>query len=102
MTPISGIFVKLVYQILAVVLILAGLVIFPLPIPFGAALIAVGLTVLIGNSQTFAAFLWARRVRHPRVHELLNTLEDRMPTGIRRILERSDPDVTEHPDKQAG
>ena len=93
---------KLVYQIFAVILILAGLVIFPLPIPFGAALIAIGLTVLIGNSRAFAAFLRARRVRHPRVHELFNTLEDRMPTGIRRILERSDPDVPEHPDRQAG
>lgn len=93
---------KLVYQFFAVILILSGLVIFPLPIPFGAALIAIGLTVLIGNSRAFAAFLRARRVQHPRVHELLNALEDRAPANIRRILERSDPDVTEQPDKQPG
>lgn len=82
----------ILYQICAIILILTGFAIVPLPIPFGALMIAVGLTILIGSSRPFAAFVKARRSRSPRIHRLLGFLENRSPARLRDVLKRSDPD----------
>ena len=84
---------RLFIQILAVLLILLGLVVLPLPIPFGGILLAAGLTILIASSASFAAALKARRLRHAFLHRLLYAIEERAPRCIRAILERSDPSL---------
>ena len=82
----------ILYHIFAVILVLAGIAVIPLPIPFGALMVAVGLTILISINRPFAAFVKARRQRHPLIHRLLELLENGSPSGIRNVLKRSDPE----------
>ena len=93
---------NVLYQILAVILILAGLAVVPLPVPLGALMLALGLTILIGNSRAFTAFVRGRRRRHASLHRALQALERSTPRSIRTVLERSDPHTDDqHPQQQA-
>lgn len=81
-----------VYQILGWLLIVVGLPLFWTPIPIGLILIAIGLSLLIANSDSARAFLQERRRRHPRFNAWLLKAEDIVPHPFDRILKRTDLD----------
>jgi len=81
----------LLYIAAAFMLMGAGLIMFPLPIPLGAPMIAVGVTVLISHSRTAARGLMALRLRSARVERVIYFLETRSPKAVARILRRTRP-----------
>lgn len=81
----------LLYIAAAFVLIGSGLIMFPLPIPLGAPMIAVGVTVLISHSRTAARGLMALRLRSERVERAIRFLETRSPKPVARTLRRTRP-----------
>ncbi|MCR9127962.1 MAG: hypothetical protein NXI12_00425 [Alphaproteobacteria bacterium] len=81
-----------VYQILGVLLILAGLPLFWTPIPVGLIMIAAGLALLISNSDAAREFVRARRARHPRFNAWVIKAEGVVPHPFDRILKRTDVD----------
>ncbi len=81
-----------VYQILGVLLILAGLPLFWTPIPVGLIMIAAGLALLISNSDAAREFVRARRARHPRFDAWVIKAERVVPHPFDRILKRTDVD----------
>jgi hypothetical protein len=81
----------LLYIAAALVLIGAGLIVFPLPIPFGAPMVAVGVTLLISHSRVAARGLMALRFKSPQVERAIHFLEVRAPKAIARVLRRTRP-----------
>jgi uncharacterized membrane protein HdeD (DUF308 family) len=78
--------------ILAIVLIVAGLIVLPLPIPFGALILLVlGVSLLIASNDTAAGWIRAWRVRNPRLNSRMLSLEARLPVWISKILRRTTP-----------
>lgn len=81
-----------IYTVLAIILISVGIVVFILPIPMGALMIAAGLGMLMRYSEGFAAFVKRIRYRYPNFNEFLAKVEARLPDGLRITLEVSNPD----------
>lgn len=82
---------RIVLLILAVVLIFVGLVVLPLPIPFGAAMILTGLTILIASNDTAAGWIRKWREQNPRMNQRILALESRLPDKLGKILRRTTP-----------
>ncbi|MBD3370426.1 hypothetical protein GF402_08715 [Candidatus Fermentibacteria bacterium] len=83
---------RICVQIASVVIIVAGLIIFPLPIPLGAVLFTVGLGLLVSSSNDTARFLMRLRRRHPGFDCWMKRAEHRLPGSIGRIMRRTTPD----------
>jgi hypothetical protein len=77
--------------ILAIVLIGAGLIVLPLPIPFGALMLVLGISLLIASNDTAAGWSRRWRVRNPRLNSRMLSLEARLPAWISKILRRTTP-----------
>ena len=82
---------RLVLRIGAIVLILVGLVVWPLPIPFGLPMVAVGLTIFVANSVWAASKVRAARQRWPRFNVGMRKTGRSLPRSIYRILASTDP-----------
>lgn len=76
----------------AILLILLGIVMTPLPIPFGLLSILLGLSLLI--SVVPAVRLWVIRLRlkYQRSSARLNRIGKRMPAFLRALIEDTDPE----------
>lgn len=72
-------------------LILVGLIVFPMPIPLGAIMIACGLVLLLSSSATAARLLKSFRKRHRGANQVIETVEERLPETWKKVLRRSDP-----------
>lgn len=72
----------------ALLLIFAGLIVFPLPIPLGLIMMVAGLAVLLGASKT--ARIWFRefRGRYPSIDQRISRVEPLLPEALRRVLKR--------------
>ena len=79
-----------VYQILGVLLIVAGLPLFWTPIPIGLIMMASGLALLISNSDAARDFVRARRERHPRFDAWVVKAERTVPHPFDRVLKQTD------------
>ncbi len=77
--------------ILAIVLIVVGLIVLPLPIPFGAIMIVTGLGILIATNKWAAEWVRQRRMKSPRLDSWLAAAESRLPGKLSEILRRTAP-----------
>lgn len=84
---------SLLYVAVAIVLILVGLVMFPLPIPLGAPMVALGIVILITHSRNSARFMTMLRVSYPRFNGVIKMLENKAPRTISRSLRRTRPEI---------
>lgn len=66
-----------------------GAVLFWLPIPLGAPLIAVGTAILIGSSRTTRRRVRRMRRERPSLDEFLARLESWLPSHMARQLRRT-------------
>lgn len=82
---------RIALLILAVALIFTGLIVLPLPIPFGAAMIIIGMTILIASNDTAAGWIRKWREQNPRINQRILALEGRLPNRLRKILSRTTP-----------
>lgn len=71
------------------IIFVVGFVTFPLPLPTGIILMAVGLTVMAINPLVLR---WVKRTRprFPVMNAKLRSITPHMPTFIRRFLRRTD------------
>lgn len=83
--------VNILLQILAVVLMLIGALMFPLPIPVGAILLISGLALLVFANDRLRLLIQRLRQRSPRFNQLVTRLLTILPGRIRRIMQRTDP-----------
>ncbi|MGI9520319.1 MAG: hypothetical protein ACR2PG_01605 [Hyphomicrobiaceae bacterium] len=83
--------VKLIYIAVAIMLIGSGFVVFPLPIPFGALMIACGLILLISNSSSVAHWIRMIRRRHRMLDKMIRAAAKRLPDSWRKVLNQTEP-----------
>jgi len=82
---------KLFSMIAGVILVLAGLIVFPMPIPFGAIMIVAGLVLLMSANATVVRLIRRFRQHHRRTNKAIQAVEDRLPKKWQEVLRRSDP-----------
>lgn len=89
-------------RLLAVVLLVAGLIVFPFPIPLGLPMIVIGLALLISSSDASAELMTRIRQRHPRLDDRLRQAEPKIPKILRAPIRKTDPKLKGAPDEAAG
>lgn len=72
-------------------LVLAGIIITPLPIPTGILMIALGLSLLIGQSLWLRNNITKARSRYRHFSDRLNSIKTKLPSFARVMIERTDP-----------
>ncbi len=82
---------RVVLRTSGIALLLSGLVVFPLPIPFGLLMIATGLVLLIGNSESASGVLQRARRRWRLLNHWLRRAGAVLPRRMHRILAATDP-----------
>lgn len=82
---------RMVLGSLGTVLFLSGMVVFPLPIPFGLLMMTVGLVLLLTNSRWAPELLCWARIRWPRLDHSLRQAGRRLPRSMHRVLAATDP-----------
>ena len=75
----------------AIVLLLAGAILAPTPLPVGWVLIIIGLSLLLHESKWARNRLRRLRERYPAFGERLNKAKTYAPGFARRLIERTDP-----------
>lgn len=68
-----------------------GAVLTPTPLPVGLPMVAVGLYLLARDSMTVRRMIRDRRRAFPVLSRGLNGIKTRMPPGVRRMIEATDP-----------
>lgn len=83
--------IKALTATFAVGLIVVGLIVFLMPIPLGALMMAAGLILLISVSASAALRLKLFRGRHRGLNSFIRKIEDRLPESLKKVLRRTDP-----------
>ena len=78
----------------AILLILLGIVITPLPIPLGLVSILVGLSLLVSVVPAVRHWLIRLRLKYRQSSVRLNQLGKRMPAFLRELIEATAPEKT--------
>lgn len=76
----------------AIVIIIAGAILLPLPIPLGAPLLVIGATMLITVSPAFARLVSRGRTRWARLEHVMSWLEAKAPAHLANILRKTRPE----------
>ncbi|KZZ41931.1 MAG: hypothetical protein MK185_05995 [Saccharospirillaceae bacterium] len=79
----------------AVLLIILGIVITPLPIPLGLLSILIGLSLLVSVVPSVRHWLIQLRRKYRQSSVRLNQIGKRMPAFLRELIEETDPDKPE-------
>ncbi|MEM9385399.1 MAG: hypothetical protein AAGA68_10090 [Pseudomonadota bacterium] len=77
--------------IVAIVLLVAGLILFPFPIPLGLPLMVIGLALLISSSDASAELMTKVRRRYPRFDATLRRTEPKIPGWLQAPIRKTDP-----------
>jgi hypothetical protein len=83
--------VKLIFSATWIVIIFAGLIILPIPTPFGTFLILTGAALVVSSSETAANMLKRLSARHARLNGFIAALEARSPGVVSRMPRRTAP-----------
>lgn len=87
----SAVVTRFALLILAIALIVVGLIVLPLPIPFGAIMIVTGLGILVSSNEGAAEWVRRRRMKHPGMNRWLSVAEKRLPGKLAEVLRRTAP-----------
>ncbi|MBI1393749.1 MAG: hypothetical protein GC152_13505 [Alphaproteobacteria bacterium] len=79
------------HQALGAFLVLTGLVVLPLPIPFGLIMITIGLTLLAPYVPLFQRLVQRLRQKHPALNAKLLQYRDRCPPIVRKTIDKTHP-----------
>lgn len=88
---------RLAIQFAALVLIVIGVILFPLPIPFGLAMIVTGLAMLVSSSPVVARWLKRLRRRNQGTDRAIRTIESGLPEVLAGPLRTTDPESPDEP-----
>lgn len=78
----------------AIVIMIVGAILLPLPIPLGAPLLVIGAAMMISVSPAFAAFIAWCRNRWSRLDYAMSWLEAKAPNHLASILRKTRPNFT--------
>jgi len=76
--------------LVGILLLIIGLLTFPLPLPIGLPILLVGIALLLRYSSDAKRFLLRLSKRHPRLRELLNRLRSKGDDDTATAEDRAD------------
>jgi len=91
MGPLTASILTLLHKITGSVLVLFGLVLFPMPIPVGLVMIAVGLLLLAPYFRPVQIMVRSLRRRSDKVNSALLKIKEKCPPVIRSAIEKTAP-----------
>ncbi|MEL7491347.1 MAG: PGPGW domain-containing protein [Pseudomonadota bacterium] len=81
----------ILHQIFGTVLILVGLVVLPLPLPFGLIMITIGFALLAPYIPAFQRLVRSMRRKWPDLDRSLRRYRNRFPPIIRKTIDKTNP-----------
>ena len=81
----------IIHQISGAALVLVGLVLLPLPIPFGLIMIVSGFALLAPYIPAIQRLIKTMRTRWPNLDQSLLRYRDRFPAVIRNTIDKTHP-----------
>ena len=90
---------RIIVQATGALIFIAGMIMFPLPIPIGLVMMVIGLTMLISSSKKLRSWIREYRRRNPKVNQSIHKAEAYLPRGMRNSIGQTDPDG-EEPDSE--
>jgi len=82
---------RLMLVSIAILIIVVGAVVLPMPIPFGAIMMVTGLTILISQSPFVARQVRAFRHRNASFDQVIRRAVTHLPARVRDIVRQTDP-----------
>lgn len=73
-------------------LVIVGIIVTPLPIPFGVLMILVGLSLLASSVPWVREYLTSLRTRYREFSGTLNKMKNKLPGFARQLIEDTDPE----------
>ena len=77
---------------LGILLVIAGVIVTPLPIPFGLIMIFIGLSLLVTTVPRVREWLRRQRHRYQEFSGQLNAIKGKLPRFARKLIEDTDPE----------
>lgn len=78
-------------DLVGVLLVIAGFIVLPLPIPLGLIMITLGAFILISSSRSAQRAATDARRKHPAFNARLKQLQKKVPRFIERVFTDTDP-----------
>ena len=79
------------HQIMGSILVVAGLLVLPLPIPFGLIMLVIGLALLAPYMVPIQRLVRWIRVKNDKVNEYLLKWRERFPPVIQKTIDKTHP-----------
>jgi len=95
--PFAASFLALIHKLVGSILVLFGIVLFPMPIPVGLIMIALGLAMLAPYFKPIQKLVRHIRRKSPMVDRNMVRFKDRCPKVIRTTIEKTNPHL--HPEQ---
>ncbi|MEM8771468.1 MAG: PGPGW domain-containing protein [Pseudomonadota bacterium] len=81
----------ILHQILGSTLVVTGLIVLPLPLPFGLIMLVIGFALLAPYVPAVRKVVRVMRRKWPKVDAILLRFRDRFPPVIRRTIDKTHP-----------
>ncbi len=81
----------ILHQVLGSTLVVTGLIVLPLPIPFGLIMLVIGFALLAPYIPIVQRIIRHMRRRWPQVDAILLRYRDRFPPVIRKTIDKTHP-----------
>ncbi len=81
----------ILHQVFGSTLVFAGLIVLPLPIPFGLVMLTIGFALLAPYIPAVQRLIRFLRVKWPKFDEQLRRYRHRFPPVIKRTIDKTQP-----------
>ena len=81
----------ILHQILGSTLVLAGLIVLPLPLPFGLIMLTIGFALLAPYVPAVQRLIKTMRRKWPDLDRQLRKYRDKFPPVIKRTIDKTHP-----------
>ncbi len=85
----------IVHQVFGSILVVAGLIVLPLPIPFGLIMLTIGFALLAPYIPAVQRLIRTMRTKWPNLDQQLRRWRDRMPPVIKSTIDKTHPHPAE-------
>ena len=85
----------IMHQVFGSILVVAGLIVLPLPIPFGLIMLTIGFALLAPYIPAVQRLIRYMRTKWPNLDGTLRRWRDRMPPVIKSTIDKTHPHPAE-------
>lgn len=81
----------ILHQVFGSTLVVAGLIVLPLPLPFGLIMLVIGFALLAPYIPVVQRLVRKMRTKWPNINEMLLRNRDRFPPVIKKTIDKTHP-----------